>query len=137
MRNKKGFTFIELLITIAIIGILGAILIPRFVDLTGAAKVSATQANLAALRSVLAIKYAQSATGGGAAAYPASVTGTDFAENKEPLNQLSSKTGITVTTGIPAATGTHGTNGFWYIQTGASAGRAGAFSDGTVDTSNY
>lgn len=42
LRNKKGFTLIELIVVIVIIGILAAILIPRFTGFTDKAK--ATQA---------------------------------------------------------------------------------------------
>lgn len=42
LRNKKGFTLIELIVVIVIIGILAAILIPKFTGFTDKAK--ATQA---------------------------------------------------------------------------------------------
>ena len=37
-NNKKGFTIVELVIVIGVIGILSAILIPTFVSLNGQAK---------------------------------------------------------------------------------------------------
>ena len=49
-KNKKGFTIVELVIVIGVIGILSAILIPTFVSLT-------TKANDAALKSNLANAY--------------------------------------------------------------------------------
>lgn len=44
--NKKGFTIVELVIVIAVIGILSAILIPTFTGLTAEAQRKALQANL-------------------------------------------------------------------------------------------
>ena len=46
MRNKKGFTLVEMLVVIAIIAILVAIIIPVVTDATRKAKASTDAANL-------------------------------------------------------------------------------------------
>ena len=56
---KKGFTLIELMVVIAIIGILSAIALPRFTDLTASAKVAQVQGNLANLRTAIGMFYAK------------------------------------------------------------------------------
>ena len=56
-RKSKGFTLIELMIVVAIIGILAAIAIPRFANLIDRAREARTQGNLGAIRSALAICY--------------------------------------------------------------------------------
>ena len=56
-RKSKGFTLIELMIVVAIIGILAAIAIPRFANLIDRAREARTQGNLGAIRSALAIHY--------------------------------------------------------------------------------
>lgn len=45
-KLKKGFTIVELVIVIAVIGILSAILIPTFTNATSKAQTVADQANL-------------------------------------------------------------------------------------------
>ncbi len=49
MRNKKGFTLIELMIVVAIIGILAAIAIPNFMSFVAKTKRSEVKYNLAAI----------------------------------------------------------------------------------------
>ena len=140
LHGFTGFTLIELVIVIAIIGILAALAIPKFIDLSLAAKESATKAGLGSLRAVLATKYAQSATGGAAAAFPAAIVAADFAGDG-PKNALTNNvTAIVTTTAPPGATAANGANGFWYVSgptSDANYGKAGAYSDGTTNTSAY
>ena len=49
LRNKKGFTLIELMIVVAIIGILAAIAIPNFLKYQCKSKQSEAKTNLAAI----------------------------------------------------------------------------------------
>ena len=50
-NNKKGFTIVELVIVIGVIGILSAILIPTFANLTSQAQAAALKSDLAAVYS--------------------------------------------------------------------------------------
>ncbi|RLD17359.1 MAG: hypothetical protein DRI36_04055 [Caldiserica bacterium] len=55
--KRKGFTLIELMMVIAIIGFIAAIAIPKFSDMIRRAKEAATKGRLGAMRSALTIYY--------------------------------------------------------------------------------
>ena len=55
--KKSGFTLIELMIVVAIIGILAAIAIPKFAELIRKSGEGASKGNLGAIRSALSIYY--------------------------------------------------------------------------------
>ena len=55
--NKKGFTLIELMIVVAIIGILAAIAIPKFANLINKSKEGATKGALSTVRGAIQVYY--------------------------------------------------------------------------------
>ena len=57
-RNKKGFTLIEMVIVIAILGILIAIAVPRFAGFRGRAQDSADKATAATIGKAAELYYA-------------------------------------------------------------------------------
>jgi prepilin-type N-terminal cleavage/methylation domain-containing protein len=56
-KSKQGFTLIELMIVVAIIGILAAIAIPKFADLINKSKEGATKGSLSSVRSAIQVYY--------------------------------------------------------------------------------
>jgi general secretion pathway protein G len=52
-RRQRGFTLIEIMVVVVIIGILGALIVPKLLGRTGEAKVTAAKADLASLSNAL------------------------------------------------------------------------------------
>jgi MSHA pilin protein MshA len=73
MRRQSGFTLIELVIVIVVLGILAALAVPRFISLQREARIAVIDSLFTTLRSGSNVVFAKSAAGGTAALASSSV----------------------------------------------------------------
>ena len=65
-NNQQGFTLIELVVVIMILGILAATALPKFINLSGSAQTAATQGVATGMGSAMAVNYAARKASSGA-----------------------------------------------------------------------
>jgi MSHA pilin protein MshA len=81
LRSEKGFTLIELVMVIVILGILAAFALPRYANLQTEARISAVNGLAGGLRSAVAIAKAKYIVVGNMAAVTVDMDGTSVAVN--------------------------------------------------------
>ncbi|MBN2058657.1 MAG: type II secretion system protein [Candidatus Saganbacteria bacterium] len=110
---RKGFTLIELVMVIVILGILAATALPRFVDLSSRARENAAKGVLGSVRAAVAITYASNAAYGAANPTPATIEAGMFQDNQVPEEPYTPSNAVEIGTGTPT-----GTTGGWYYDSG-------------------
>ena len=109
IRNSKGFTLIEIIAVLIILGILAAVAIPKFLSMQDEARLKIAEAGVAAAQSQLSLAYGKSKLND---AYPLSETVCNDVETSDQYDSLvcsgdiNTNVTITVDVGGMVATGT-------------------------------
>jgi type IV pilus assembly protein PilA len=109
LKNKKGFTLIELMIVVAIIGILAAIAIPNFMNYQCKAKQAEAKSSLGSIRVAQEAYFAEFDK------YSTDLTGIGFEVKGDPEYTYTSTGGATFTATATSGTIKSGKTDTWTI----------------------
>jgi len=140
LRNQKGFTLIELVMVIVILGILASVAIPKFSDISQKAEIAAEAGVVGAVRAGISAVYMTNLIASpGTATYPDSLDQAPKGVVNTPTIQLNA-----FFTGVLAQGGVH--DGNWYknssamngqdTYTGKAGGRYSYYPDSVLGTPN-
>ncbi len=112
VRNEEGFTLIEIIAVLVILGIMAAVAIPKFADMQQEARNKAVEGAIAAIKSQATMDYAQYLLeNDGDTSWEVTTTGSTYGDFQGGYVATSADGGVTVT--VTSGPG-------WFAQVAAS-----------------
>ena len=87
MKNQSGFTFIELIMVIVMIGLLATVAVAKFVDLSDSSGAAKCKASQSAVEGAASLAFSDSVVAGNRV-FPTTLTAAMFKHNQIPTCQF-------------------------------------------------